>query len=117
DDNSACVSGCGSQASPFRTIAAALTDANDRIVGSTATDVIVRVIAGNCPERIHVPPDVHVICESPSTVTINAAGLGRSAVIFSSLGTGRPTTDFGIDGCKITGGMGDPRTGALAISG
>src|SRR6185369_10928274 len=64
DDNSACVSGCGSQASPFRTIAAALTDANDRIVGSTATDVIVRVIAGNYPERIHVPPDVHVICES-----------------------------------------------------
>ena len=109
DDNSTCTTGCGSQANPYKTIAAAVTDGNSRIVAGTATGAVVQVADGNYPERFFIYPNIHVICASPSTVTINAAGLSRSAVIFGEGGTGRTRTDFSIEGCKITGGMGEPR--------
>ncbi|MBI4169927.1 MAG: hypothetical protein HY510_08325, partial [Acidobacteria bacterium] len=109
DDDSACASGCGSAAAPHRTIAAAITDANNRIVAGEAATVIIQVAAGLYPERILIVPNVHVRCASPATTTIDASGLGRSAVIFASGGTGRPRRDFSIDGCRITGGMGENR--------
>jgi hypothetical protein len=119
DDNSTCTTGCGSLANPYKTIAAAVTDANNRITAATATGAIVQVADGNYPERFFIYPNIHVICASPSTVTINAAGLGRSAVIFGAGGTTPPraTTDFSLEGCKVTGGMGDVRTGNTSISG
>ena len=115
DDSSTCVSGCGSQANPYRTIAAAITDANSRIVGGTATGAVIQVAAGNYPERIFVYPNVHVVCDSPATTTINGTGFARSVVVFGTGGTGRPTTDFSIDGCTITGGTGELRNGATAF--
>jgi hypothetical protein len=111
DDNSICTVGCGSQAAPYKTIQAAIVDANGQIVTGQATDAIIQVFGGNYPERIFIYPDIRVICtEGPSNTTINATGLGRSAVIFASGGTGRPVNDFSIDGCKITGGVGEART-------
>ena len=112
DDNSICTVGCGSQAAPYRTIQAAIVDANGQIVAGQATDAVIQVFGGNYPERIFIYPDIRVICsEGPSNTTINATGLGRSAVIFASGGTGRPVNDFSIDGCKITGGVGEIRAG------
>jgi hypothetical protein len=110
DDSSACSTGCGSQASPYRTIQAAINDANGQIVAGQATEAIIEVQPGNYAERIFIYPDIHVLCDDPQTTTINATGLGRSAVIFASGGTGRPVNDFSIDGCKITGGIGELRT-------
>jgi len=112
DDNSACASGCGSQATPYRTIAAALADANNRVIAGTATGAIIQVAAGNYPERFTIFPNLHVICENPNTTTINGTGLNRSTVILGPGGTGRPPLDFSIDGCKITGGIGEVRTTA-----
>jgi hypothetical protein len=114
DDNSTCTTGCGTLANPYKTIAAAITDGNNRIVAGTATGAIIQVADGNYPERFFIYPNIHVICASPSTVTINAATLARSAVIFGEGGTGRARTDFSIEGCKITGGMGEQRTGSTA---
>jgi Putative metal-binding motif/Thrombospondin type 3 repeat len=114
--SSSCTTGCGSQASPYKTIQAAINDANAQIGSAVATGAIIQVAAGNYPERIFIYPSVHVRCESPLTTTINATGLGRSAVIFGSGGTGRDDTDFSIDGCKITGGSGELRN-ALSYSG
>jgi len=111
DDGSACSSGCGTQASPYRTIQAAIVDANSRIGAGTATGAVIQVAAGNYPERIFIYPNIHVVCDGPATTTINATGLGRSAVIFGSGGTGRPNVDFSIDGCKVTGGVGEVRNG------
>ncbi|HEV8200248.1 MAG TPA: MopE-related protein [Candidatus Polarisedimenticolia bacterium] len=112
---STCTTGCGSQASPWKTISGALTDGNNRIIAGTATDVIVQVAAGNYPERFTIFPNCHVICAS--VTTIDGTGLNRSTVILSSGGTGRPTTDFSIDGCTITGGIGEPRAGNTAMAG
>ena len=109
DDNSACSAGCGSQASPYRTIQAAIVDANTQIGAGQASGATILVADGTYLERIFIYPNIHVICASPSTTTINAAGFGRSAVIFGMGGSGRPDTDFSIDGCKITGGMGETR--------
>src|SRR5262249_47273846 len=101
--SSACTTGCGSQAAPYKTIQAAINDANAQIVATTATGAVIQVAAGTYPERIFVYPNIHVVCAGPAgATTINATGLGRSAVIFGSGGTGRATTDFSIDGCKIT---------------
>jgi len=121
DDGSTCVSGCGSQASPYRTIAAAITDGNNRIVAGTSTGAVIQVAAGNYPERIFVYPNIHVVCENPATTTINGTGFTRSTVVFGMGGTGRPTTDLSIDGCRITGGTGElrtnPTTGAQWMAG
>ncbi|HYV85286.1 MAG TPA: MopE-related protein [Patescibacteria group bacterium] len=114
--SSSCTTGCGSQAAPYKTIQAAINDANSRIIAATASGALIQVAAGNYPERIFVYPNVHVICAGTATTTINATGLGRSAVIFGSGGTGRATTDFSIDGCKITGGTGELRN-AISYSG
>ncbi len=107
--SSACSSGCGSQASPYRTIQAAIVDANNQIIAAAASGAVIQVAAGNYPERLFVYPNIHVVCAGPSTTTINATGLGRSAVIFGAGGTGRPDADFSIDGCTITGGVGETR--------
>jgi methylmalonyl-CoA mutase cobalamin-binding subunit len=119
DDNSTCTTGCGSLANPYKTIGAAITDGNNQIVAGTATGAIIQVADGNYPERFFIFPNIHVICASPSTVTINAnnPAVGRSAVIFGDGGTGRVRTDFSIEGCKITGGMGEPRVGNTSLSG
>ncbi len=109
DDDSLCASGCGSQASPYPTIQAAINDANGRIVAGTATGATIVVAGGRYAERIFIFPNIHVRCASPSTTTIDAAGRGRSAVVFASGGTGRPNADFSIDGCTITGGSGEVR--------
>ena len=114
--SSTCTTGCGSQAAPWKTIQAAINDANSRIIAATASGAIIQVAAGTYPERIFIYPNVHVLCAGPATTTINATGLGRSAVIFGSGGTGRATTDFSIDGCKITGGTGELRN-AISYSG
>ena len=106
---SACTTGCGSQASPYKTIQAAINDANAQIVAGTAAGAFIQVAGGNYPEHIFIYPDVHVQCAGSATTTINATGLGRSAVIFGGGGTGRPDADFSIDGCKITGGSGELR--------
>ncbi len=111
DDNSGCASGCGSQSNPHRTIQAAIVDANGQITAGTASGAVIQVAAGNYPERLFIYPNIHVLCASPATTTINATGLGRSAVIFGGGGTGRPDTDFSIDGCTITGGTGELRNG------
>ncbi len=108
---STCTIGCGSQATPYKTIQAAINDANARLVAATASGAVIRVAAGNYHERIFIYPNVHVLCADSSTTTIDATGLPRSAVIFASGGTIRPTTDFSIDGCKITGGSGELRNG------
>jgi hypothetical protein len=110
---STCTTGCGSLANPYKTIGAAVTDANNQISAGTATGAMVQVADGNYPERFFIYPNIHVICNSQNSV-INAAGLGRSAVIFGQGGTTRATTDFSIAGCKITGGMGEQRTGSTS---
>jgi hypothetical protein len=111
DASSTCTTGCGSLASPYKTIQAAINDANSQIVAGTASGAVIRVAAGTYHERIFIYPNVHVQCAGPSTTTIDATGFGRSAVIFASGGTGRPTADFSIDGCGITGGSGELRNG------
>src|SRR6266540_5382741 len=110
DDNSTCTSGCGSQAAPYRTIQAAIDDADTQLIAGTISGASVRVAAGNYPERIYIVPNVHVLCDSPSTTTIDATGKGRSAVILAGRTSGRPDTDFSIEGCTITGGSGENRT-------
>src|SRR6266850_4241892 len=117
DDSSACTTGCGSAAAPHRTITAAITDANGRIVAAEADTVIIEVAAGNYPEHVLIVPNVHVRCAGPSTTTIDATGLGHSVVIFSAGGTGRPRQDFSIDGCRITGGSGEDRVADATIAG
>ena len=112
DDDSTCTTACGSLASPYRTIQAAINDANARIVAGTADGAIIRVAAGYYPERIFIYPNVAVLCAGPSNTTIDATGLGRSAVIFATGGTGRPAAAFSIDGCRITGGSGERRFNA-----
>jgi hypothetical protein len=107
--SSTCTTACGSQATPWKTIQAGINDANARIIAATASGALIQVAAGNYPERIFIYPNVHVLCAGPTTTTINATGLGRSAVIFGSGGTGRAPNDFSIDGCKITGGTGELR--------
>src|SRR5438876_9767840 len=113
----ACPPGCGTLSLPYKTIEDAINDANCQLLAGTISGASVQVAAGNYPERIVIYPDVHVQCENPATTTINAAGKGRSAVIFASGNTPRALRDFSIDSCKITGGMGENRTGNLSISG
>jgi len=110
DAGSGCTSGCGSQSAPYPAIQAAIDDANAKIGGGLATEATIVVAPGTYAEHLLVYPSVHVECDSPSTVTINASGFSRAAVVFGSLGTGRTATDFSIDGCTITGGSGEVRS-------
>ncbi|HET8947359.1 MAG TPA: hypothetical protein VFQ07_10280, partial [Candidatus Polarisedimenticolia bacterium] len=113
--SSTCTTGCGSQASPWKTILGGLNDGNARITGGSATGAIVQVAAGNYPETFTIYPNCHLIC-APVT-TINGTGLNRATVRFSSGGTPREATDFSIDGCTITGGIGEPRDANTRMSG
>src|SRR5439155_11229711 len=117
DDNSACTSGCGSQAAPYRTIQAAIDDADNQIIAGTISGASVRVAAGNYPERLYIVPNVHVLCDAPSTTTIDATGKGRSAVLLAARTSGRLRTDFSVENCTITAGIGEVRTIAQKISG
>jgi len=117
DDNSTCTSGCGTQAAPYPTIQAAIDDADNQITAGTITGASVRVAAGNYPERIYIVPNVHVLCDAPSTTTINATGKGRAAVILAARTSGRVRTDFSVENCTITGGIGEVRTTEQRISG
>src|SRR6266850_4910292 len=109
DDNSTCTTGCGSQAAPYRTVQAAINDADNQLIAGTVSGAIVRVLAGNYPERIYIVPNVHVIGDGPATTTIDATGTGHSAVILAARTSGRPRTDYSIEGCTIKGGPGEPR--------
>src|SRR5213593_1335188 len=117
DDNSTCTTGCGSQAAPYRTIQAAIDDADNQIIAGTVTGATVRVAAGNYPERLYIVPNVHVIGDGPVTTIIDATGKGRAAVIFAARTSGRPRTDFSIEGCTIKGGVGENRDPVPRISG
>jgi len=118
DDDSTCTTGCGGQAAPYHTIQAAIDDADTQLIAGTISGASVRVAAGNYPERLYIVPHVHVLCDGPSTTTIDATGKGRSAVIFADRGSlGRARIDFSIEGCTITGGIGENRTTEKRISG
>src|SRR5881296_920883 len=117
DDNSTCTTGCGSQAAPYRTIQAAIDDADSQLIAGSITGATVRVAAGNYPERIYIVPNVHVIGEGAATTILDATGKGRAAVIFAARTSGRPRTDFSIEGCTIKGGVGENRDPVPRISG
>ncbi len=117
DAASSCVSGCGSQSQPFKTIQAAINEANSEIIAGSATTATIRVAAGRYRERIFIYPDVHLIGAGTGQTVIDATGFGRSAVIFASGGTGRPRTDFSIDGFTITGGSGEVSVTSDTVSG
>ncbi|MEK7799929.1 MAG: hypothetical protein AAB297_08885, partial [Acidobacteriota bacterium] len=110
DDGSTCTAGCGTQEAPYPTIQAALYDADARISAGIISGAFIQVAAGYYPERIYIFPNLHVLCDSPGTTTIDATGKGRSAVILAGGATGRVRTDFSIENCRITGGMGENRT-------
>src|SRR6266705_3424246 len=118
DDNSTCTSGCGSLAAPYHTIQAAIDDADNQLIAGTISGATVRVAAGNYPERLYIVPHVHVLCDAPSTTTIDATGKGRSAVILADRGSlGRARLDFSVENCTITGGIGEISTVEQRISG
>ncbi|PYT35609.1 MAG: hypothetical protein DMF52_10045, partial [Acidobacteria bacterium] len=117
DDNSTCTTGCGSQAAPYGSIQAAINDADNQIIAGTVTGATVRVAAGNYPERLYIVPNVHVIGDGPATTILDATGKGRAAVIFAARTSGRPRTDFSIEGCTIKGGVGENRDPVPRISG
>jgi hypothetical protein len=109
DAASGCTTGCGSQAAPFSTIQAAVNAANTEIAAGTASSATISVAAGLYHERVFVYPDVNLRGAGSAVTTIDATGLGHSAVVFASGGTGRVRTDFSIDGFTITGGGGEQR--------
>src|SRR3989442_14086702 len=74
DDNSTCTTGCGSQAAPYRTIQAAIDDADNQLIAGTISGATVRVAAGNYPERLYIVPNVHVIGDGPATTVLDATG-------------------------------------------
>src|SRR3989449_7015517 len=117
DDNSTCTTGCGSQAAPYGSLQAASDDPDNQITAGTVSGATVRVAAGNYPERIYIVPNVHVIGDGPATTVLDATGKGRAAVIFAARTSGRPRTDFSIEGCTIKGGIGEVRTADQRIAG
>jgi hypothetical protein len=117
DASSTCTSGCGSSSAPFRTIQGAVNQANTLIAGGGAASATIRVGAGVYHERIFIFPDIHVIGAGAAGTVIDATGLGRSAVIFASGGTGRPKRNFSIDGFTITGGSGEVGVVSGAVTG
>ena len=117
DASSTCTSGCGTSSAPFPTIQGAINQGNTLIVAGSATSATIMVAAGLYRERIFIYPNVHVLGAGAGVTTIDATGFGRSAVIFGSGGTGRPRTDFSIDGFKITGGSGEVGVVTDAVTG
>ena len=117
DRSSACTSGCGTQAAPYTTIQAAIDDADNRIAAGLVSGATIQVAAGRYPEHIYIVPNVHVICAGPSVTTIDATGTGHSAVALAQGTTGRGLTDFSIEGCTITGGVGENRPGRISGGG
>src|SRR5437867_3672062 len=117
DAGSTCTTGCGTQTAPYRTIQAAIDDADNRIAVGAVSGATVQVAAGYYPERLYIVPNVHVIGAGPSVTTIDATGTGRAAVIFAARTSGRVKTDFSIEGFTITGGIGENRSGVARISG
>ncbi len=104
---SPCASGCGSEAAPYRTIQAAIDDANGRIGSGAADSATIRVATGRYAEKLYIYPDIHVFGAGAGSTVIDATGLGRSAIIFAGGGTPRPRRNFSIDGVTITGGSGE----------
>jgi hypothetical protein len=94
---------------PYRTIQAAIDDANGRIGGPTPTadSATIRVASGRYTEKLYIYPDIHVIGAGAGGTIVDATGLGRAAVTFAGAGTNRPRTNFSIDGFTITGGSGE----------
>ncbi|PYT18271.1 MAG: hypothetical protein DMF51_00535 [Acidobacteria bacterium] len=117
DAGSTCTTGCGTQTAPYRTIQAAIDDADNRIAVGAVSGATVQVAAGYYPERLYIVPNVHVIGAGPSATTIDATGTGRAAVIFAARTSGRVKTDFSIEGFTITGGIGENRSGVSRVSG
>ena len=117
DAGSTCTTGCGTQGAPYPTIQAAIDDADNRIAAGTISGATVQVAAGRYPERLYIVPNIHVICAGPSVTSIDATGKGRAAVIFAARTSGRVKTDFSIEGCTITGGIGEVRTGRISGGG
>ncbi len=107
DASSTCTTGCGSSASPYPTIQAAINQANTQIVAGTATGATIQVAAGYYREHVFIYPDVHVVGAGAASTTIDATGAGRSAVIFAQGNTGRPRRNFSLDGFTVTGGSGE----------
>ncbi|HYS78297.1 MAG TPA: hypothetical protein VEO94_05625, partial [Candidatus Dormibacteraeota bacterium] len=114
DSRSTCTTGCGTQAAPYPAIQAAIDAADNLIAAGSISGATVQVAAGRYPERLYIVPNVHVICAGPAVTTIDATGKGRAAVIFAARTSGRARTDFSIDGCTITGGIGEVRTGRIS---
>src|SRR5262245_40696896 len=118
DGSSTCTTGCGSQAAPYKTIQAAIDDADNQLIAGTISEATVRVAAGTYPERLYIVPNVHVIGAGSATTVIDATGKGRAAVIFADRGSlGRPRVNFSIEGFKITGGIGEIRSADGRIAG
>src|SRR5947209_986721 len=119
DVHSTCTTGCGTQAAPYPTIQAAINDADSRITAGSISGATIQVAAGRYPERLFIFPNIHVICAGPSVTTIDATGKGRSAVILAAgnVPFPRPEVDFSIEGCTITGGIGEVRSSSMRISG
>ncbi|MGH9750414.1 MAG: hypothetical protein ACRD6R_10880 [Candidatus Polarisedimenticolia bacterium] len=115
--DAACAAGCGTPALPYRTIMAAVHDANCRIVAGQTPGATIQVAPGTYNETVLIYPNLHVRCEERATTIIDGAGLGRSAVIFTSGGFGRPRVDFSIDGCTITRGSGEDRPADATVAG
>src|SRR5207247_10933045 len=101
-----CNTRCTTQTAPYRTIQAAVADADNRIAVGAVSGATVQVAAGYYPERLYIVPNVHVIGAGPSATTIDATGTGRAAVILAARTSGRVKTDFSIEGFTITGGIG-----------
>ncbi|HXH28275.1 MAG TPA: right-handed parallel beta-helix repeat-containing protein, partial [Candidatus Polarisedimenticolia bacterium] len=117
DAASTCTTACGTQQAPFKTIQAAINEANTQIGSGAVASATVQVAPGLYPERIFIYPDIHVQGSGAGQTILDATGLGRSAVIFASGGTPRPRTDFSIDGFTITGGSGEMRTVEDTVAG
>jgi predicted outer membrane repeat protein len=103
DDDSTCTSGCGGQGNPYGYIQNAIEDANAQIVAGAATGGIIEVAAGTYHEHITIYPGIHVVCAGPALTTIDATGTGRNVVHLM----GGPNANFSIDGCRLTGGIGE----------
>jgi hypothetical protein len=115
--DAACAAGCGTPGLPYRSIMAAMHDANCRIVAGQISGATIQVAPGTYNETVRIWPNLHLRCEERATTVIDGAGLGRSAVIFTSGGFGRPRVDFSIDGCTITRGSGEDRPIDATVAG
>src|SRR5437867_2301091 len=82
DASSTCTTGCGTLASPFSTIQAAINQANTQIVAGTASSATIQVAAGLYLEHVFIYAGVHVVGGGAASPPLDAAGPGRRAVRF-----------------------------------